>query len=123
MKKLFTQKELSKKYPYGDLGVLPKPLPMPMIPAHEMQIDKGIETLVRVLRYHGIRTLQSCEGGEGHISQYPYVQFSGIRGEGFRALGIVMMYGFSIKYLARKWAVDGEEISEGPFWELDLFKE
>ena len=121
MKKLFTQKELSKKYPYGDLGVLPQPLPMPIIPSHEMQIDKGIERLVRVLRYNGIRTVQSCEGGNGHINRNPYVQFVGTRGEGLRALGIAVNYDFRVAYLIRKWRVDRGEIDEGPFWEIVLF--
>jgi hypothetical protein len=79
----------SKNYPYVDLGPLPQPLPMPT----NMPLDKAIERLVHVLRYNGVQTDQSCEGGKGHTSPFPTVRFQGSKSEGYRALHIALTYG------------------------------
>lgn len=101
--------------PYHDLG-------MPTLPQpdwYATPLDKGIERLVRVLRYHGVQTLQSCEGGEGHAFIEPTVRFDGEDGEGFRVLGIALSYGFPVKCVRKVWDVDGREPTER-FWEIIL---
>ena len=113
-KKTTLPKEITD-YPYTDLGSLPKPLPIPT----NMPLDKGIERLVRVLRYNGVQTDQSCEGGKGHASPFPMVRFDGTRAEGYRALGIAMDYGFNVFSLSRVWYIEKGEIT-GPLWVLQL---
>lgn len=106
-------------FPYDDLGDLPSPLPMPRKASDIMPIDPGIERLVRILRYHGVATDQSCEGGEGHISPLPIVRFNGSQGEGYRALALALDYGYNVMQLCRVWYVDDGEITS-PQWELIL---
>lgn len=115
MKKKRAAARRQTDFPYKDLGPLPSPLPMPT----NMPLDKGIERLVRVLRYNGVQTDQSCEGGKGHASPFPMVRFNGSRAEGYRALGIALDYGFSVFSLSRVWYVEKGEIT-GPQWVLRL---
>ena len=98
-----TRNKHNAEYPYDDLGPLHQPLPMP---TGGMPIDKGIERFVRVLRYHGVHTDQSCEGGQGHPSHHPVVRFNGSMGEGLRALGIALDYGFPVLKLRRVYYID-----------------
>jgi hypothetical protein len=103
-------------YPYVDLGPLPQPLPMPT----NLPLDEGIERLVRVLRYNGVQTDQSCEGGKGHASPFPMVRFVGTLPEGYRALGIALDYGFSVKQLERVWYIEPSGEITGPLWQIIL---
>jgi len=49
-------------------------------PVHLKGLDHGIRTTVWKLRSYGVRTVQSCEGGRGHSSTEPYVQFTEVLG-------------------------------------------
>lgn len=101
---------------YSDLGVLPKPLPPP---SSGLALDKGIERLVRALRYNGVQTDQSCEGGEGHCFPFPIVRFSGSQSEGYRAVSVALTYGYHVRQLNRVWYIDDGELT-GPMWEIVL---
>jgi len=91
-------------------------------PQHETEtfgppLDKGIERAVLLLREKGIETVASCEGGEGHACHEPTIRFEGDRGEGFKALAVVLQNRLPVRALNRTWSViDGEPT--GPFWEL-----
>ena len=103
--------------PFHDLG-------MPTLPFsdwYETPLDKGIERVVRMLRYHGVETVQSCEGGEGHAFIEPTVRFIGEKGEGFRVLGIALSMGFPVKCVRKVWDVENGEPTE-ICWELILTK-
>ena len=97
------------------LGPLPRPLAMPT----NVPLDKGIEGLVRALRYHGVQTDQSCEGGKGQACPFPIIRFEGSKSEGYRALHIALTYGSNEKQLNRTWFVENGEII-GPVWEIVL---
>ena len=90
-------------------------------------LDPGIRQAVWALRREGIETNESCEGGPGHAYPVPTVAFSGSRGQGFRALEIVLRPSVQadigqLHALRRVWSiVDGEP--EGPFWELTWWPE
>ena len=86
-------------------------------------LDPGIREAVWALRREGIETVQSCQGGAGHSFPEPTVRFDGERGEGFRALEIVLrshvldQIGIPPRSLRRTWhLIDGEPV--GPVWEL-----
>jgi len=104
--------------PFHDLG-------MPTLPFSDWYgstpLDKGIERLVRTLRYHGIETVQSCEGGEGHSFIEPTVRFLGEKGDGFIALGLALSLGFPVKCVRKVWDVQNGEPTE-QFWEIILKK-
>jgi hypothetical protein len=104
-----------KDYPYTDLGPLPQPLPMPT----NMLLGKGIERLVCALKYHGIQTDQSSEGGKGHSYPFPIVRFEGSKSEGYRALHVALTYGYNVKQPNRTWYIEKGEII-GPAWEIVL---
>ena len=112
-------KPMNNDYPYDDLVPLPQPLPMPRVADDIMPIDKGIERLVRILRYNGVETDQSCEGGDDHYSRLPVVRFNGSQGEGYRALAIALNCGYKVIELHRVWYIDEGEI-QAPQWELIL---
>jgi hypothetical protein len=72
---------------------------------------------VRVLRWHGVETFESCEGGNGHAACEPIVRFYGDKSEGFRALDVALSNGLPVRDLRRYWQIaDGEPC--GPYWEL-----
>jgi hypothetical protein len=80
-------------------------------------LDKGIRKPVEVLRANGIETIQSCQGGKGHSSPDPMVQFCGTVETGFRAVSVCLAFGLPIAALRRVWDVfDHEPV--GPHWEI-----
>jgi hypothetical protein len=79
-------------------------------------LDTKIAEVVRTLRYHGVETLESCEGGIGHSYPEPTVSFRGSHAEGFRALATAMACGLPVRHLRRVWSV-GRGL-EGPIWEM-----
>lgn len=83
----------------------------------DMPLDEGIAEAVHLLRKEGIETIQSCEGGEGHVHAEPAITFCGGPGEGFRAYGIAAMYGLPVSDLRRVWSVVDGELT-GPEWQI-----
>jgi len=80
-------------------------------------LDPGIKKAVKILVDEGIRTFESCEGGEGHVFDRPTIRFHGNSSIGYRALGIAIDWGLPVAELRRVWAmIDGE--LTGPEWEL-----
>jgi hypothetical protein len=85
----------------------------------EPPLDPGIAEAVRVLREAGIETFESCEGGPGHSYFEPTVRFHGDRGEGFRALAVVLSREDKVEVTSLKRIYDiinREPI--GPYWEM-----
>ncbi len=106
--------------PYTDLGMPTLPLP-PIIEGGDNVLDDGIRRLVRMLRYHGVETLQSCEGGTGHAYPEPTVDFAGDEGAGLYALGITLSMGFKVQCLNRHYTVSHGEITE-TYWQIILWQ-
>ena len=88
----------------------------------EEPIDDGILGWVNLLRYHGIETCQSCEGGNGHAYPEPTIEFFGDRFEGWYAASIAMragvFEGLRAAELRRTWHLSDEP--EQPVWTLVL---
>ena len=80
-------------------------------------LDGGIAPFVGVLREHGIHTIESCQGGEGHFFYEPIIRFHGERDQGWKALHIAQERGWPVSQLRRCWSInDGEPT--GPEWEM-----
>lgn len=94
------------------------PEPLPPIPG----LDPGIFDAVTLLRNHGVYTIESCQGGEGHSYDRPTVRFKGQYGEGFRALGIAIDAGLPVRELRRVYWIQNSGVVtrevEGAWWEL-----
>jgi hypothetical protein len=87
-----------------------------------MHVDEGIAEFVCTLRFHGIETVQSCEGGGDHAFVMPTVDFIGGEGAGLQALGICITHGFPVSHLARVWKTDGTgQVSEA-IWRIEFYK-
>ena len=80
-------------------------------------LDEGIKAVVIVLRDHGIETIESCQGGDGHTFHEPTVRFSGGKGEGYRALSVALQCGLKVAELRRVWPILDMEPT-GPWWEM-----
>ena len=59
------------------------------------------------------------QGGEGHSYDKPTVEFSGVHGEGYRALGIAIIHGFPVTKFSQKWCVS-DGILSGPYWAMEF---
>jgi hypothetical protein len=86
------------------------------------EIDPGIAPYVDLLRKHGVRTTESCQGGEGHGYDLPTILFDGGETAGEHALAVARSYKLPVAELRRVWTfcesceANGEH--HGPFWEL-----
>jgi hypothetical protein len=80
-------------------------------------LDLGIVRVVATLRDAGIRTYESCEGGDGHSFRRPTVKLYGSQGEGWRALALCMDYGYPVLRFERTWDMEDGEPS-GPYWTI-----
>jgi hypothetical protein len=82
-------------------------------------LDPGIAPYVDVLDAGGVKTFESCEGGDGHAVSEPMVRFHGETAEGFRALALALSAGLPVMDLRRFWQiVNGEPC--GPQWEMSF---
>lgn len=87
------------------------------MPTYSSPLDPGIARAVEVLVAGGIRTFESCQGGEGHAYPEPTVRFFGDDAEGPIALSVAMNGGLKVNELRRVWPIiDGAPT--GPWWEL-----
>ena len=105
--------DLPVRYLHSPFGPLPAVGPEP--------VDPGILGWVNLLRFHGVETCQSCQGGAGHAYPEPTIDFEGDRFEGWYAVSIAFrvgsMDGLAPSELRRKWdLMDGEP--EKPVWQL-----
>ena len=82
-----------------------------------LHLDAGIKDAVLVLREHGIETIESCEGGDGHAYPEPTVRFAGGKEEGYRALSVALKHNLKVLELRRVWPVLDHEPT-GPYWDL-----
>jgi hypothetical protein len=81
------------------------------------EIDPLIKPYVESLNQIGIVTWESCQGGEGHCTNTPFIHFGGNLAEGHRALAHAMFCRWPVSELQRYWSVqDGEP--HGPHWRL-----
>ena len=76
---------------------------------------------VKTLRAAGVETFESCQGGEGHALPEPVIRFYGGRGEGFRALAIVLDRALPVRAVRRAWTIDDGEPT-GPHWEMSFYR-
>jgi hypothetical protein len=105
--------------PNGTLRDDPEAPPARRVPG---KIDPGIRQAVLRLQQHNIETFQSCEGGPGHASLEPIVQFSGTPEAGWRAVAVCLGYGLPIRSLRRVWDVLDVNEPTGPYWEIVFSK-
>lgn len=80
-------------------------------------LDLGIVRAVKILQDAGIRTVESCEGGEGHAYADATVTFHGTGGDGWRALAACMDHGLPVVQLHRTWDLTHGEV-DGPYWQV-----
>ncbi|MDE0627435.1 MAG: hypothetical protein OXH99_13620 [Bryobacterales bacterium] len=66
-------------------------------------LDPGIRNDVRIPREANVDTIQSCEGGPRHSRAFPFVQFSGGSGEGYRVMNMVINTGMPVARIGRYW--------------------
>ncbi len=87
--------------------------------------DPGILGWVNLLRFHGIETCQSCEGGPGHSYAEPTVDFLGDASEGWYAASIALragtLDGLRPWRLSRTWHLYSGE-PDGLVWQLVFWK-
>lgn len=85
--------------------------------------DPGIAGWVNLLRFHGIETVQSCEGGEGHSYREPTIDFLGDPHEGHYVVSLALRVGTFDRLrpwrLSRTWHLSTGEPDE-LIWQLVL---
>jgi hypothetical protein len=86
--------------------------------------DLGIAGWVNLLRFHGIETCQSCQGGEGHSYPEPTIDFHGDAHEGWYAASIALrtgtFEGLRPWRLSRTWHLSTGEPTD-LVWQLVLW--
>lgn len=80
-------------------------------------LDLGIVEVVKALMDAGLKTSESCEGGEGHTYRDPTVSLVGGPADGWKALAVCKDLRLPIRSLQRVWQIYGGEPS-GPWWYL-----
>jgi len=80
-------------------------------------LDKGIERAVIALMDEGIECFESCQSGNGHCSEVPFIKFHGEQPEGYKAVAIAMYAGLKVTSLRRVWGVQDGEL-HGAWWEM-----
>lgn len=88
-------------------------------PVTDMPIDPGIRRAVLLLRSEGVRTLESCEGGEGHPCSEPIIRFEGGAAAARAALAAAIKHGLPIMQMRYTFTVIGGAL-EAPCWEMSL---
>ena len=85
-------------------------------------LDEGIKDAVRILRTHGFKTFESCQGGEGHCFFEPTIRFEGTEFDLIRAYTICELYNlpvYQVRRVFRKTSIykDNNSINALPFGE------
>lgn len=84
-----------------------------------MPIDELILPAVEVLRDNGIKTIESCQAGEGHSCLEPMVRFLGDELEIIRAIDICTAHNMYV-IEGRKVFVRIQDIIKGGNWQKPL---
>lgn len=80
-------------------------------------IDPLIKRYVQILVDGGVETFESCQGGEGHCGDLPWIRFHGQRAAGWHALSVAQNHALPVLELLREWPIiDGEP--SGPKWRM-----
>jgi len=83
----------------------------------DMPLDAGISEAVMLLRSDGVETIESCQGGAGHVFPEPTIRFCGGPGAGFHAYASARKYDLPVRELRRVWSIDDGELT-GPVWDM-----
>ena len=83
-------------------------------------IDPAIRPFVRLLREHRIETIESCQGGIDHYSQWPYIAFKGGKNAGSRAVRLIAEAGQPVWRLDQVWKVADGQLKSPPVWIVNL---
>jgi hypothetical protein len=86
-------------------------------PSTDTPLDPGIRRYVLALRFGGIQTFDSCEGGFGHSFSEPTIRFHGGNTEGFKALAVAKEFGLPVSKLRRSYTIE-DGWPTGPWWEM-----
>ena len=85
-----------------------------------LELDPYMREPVHLLHQYGIGTGQSCQGGPGHSYDMPTIALaSAAPGEGLRAVGVLIQYGFKVTELHMQYHFDQNQIQES-FWAIEL---
>jgi hypothetical protein len=84
-------------------------------------LDPLIDPYVRAMQEAGFDTFQSCQGGEGHGFDLPFISFYGDADEGQRAAIFALKRGWPVSMLSRKWSLM-DNYMEQPKWWLQFFR-
>ena len=102
------------------------------MPPHAARVDVKIEDLQRmgieprvlphvlILMQAGIRTYQSCEGGDLHSCPRPTVYFIGTHADALMAVGVALYNRLPVHQLRREFEVRLDYGVNGPVWEIDF---
>ena len=83
-------------------------------------LDRWIRYAVLVLHRGGIRTYESCQGGNGHAFPEPTIRFEGSMKDARRAVALARDNGLPAHHLRRFWRVNDAGL-ERPAWELTFY--
>ena len=76
--------------------------------------------LVWMLRDNGIKTTESCQGGEGHGGGWPWVTFEGGGKARVRAMAIAGQIA-KVWMMERCWEVVDGKLGFNSFWRMKLY--
>jgi hypothetical protein len=90
--------------------------------SHYAGMDEGVRFAVRVLNAHFVSTYQSCEGGEGHSADHPYIDVAPMSIH--HAVEILNSYGLKPWCAEILWNIDSEHgmILDGAIGRVQLRK-
>ena len=90
-------------------------------PVNLDDLDPGVRPYVETLRANGIETIESCEGGDNHYSDRPWIRFRGESfTDGLKSVAIALDHAMPLFQLKRVWNVSEDNLV-GPDWELSFF--
>jgi len=89
-------------------------------PEPTLAYDAGVRFAVRVLNAAGIPTTESCEGGEGHVGEHPWVIVQDRR-DLFLGVARLTEYGLEVRTASIEWRIDANgEPDEGARYRITL---
>ncbi len=88
-------------------------------------LDPGIRDAVAALRRRGIKTVDSCQGGEGHAWIWPVVSFEASEDDAMGAFRFLIESGFPADRLHKAWhhCPDCYPELSGPVWEVIFLRD
>lgn len=76
-------------------------------------IDPLILPAVEILNSHGFDTYESCQGGEGHCTPYPFVKFNGDEYDLIKAFEVCQCYRLAVYEAKRVFIKEDIYINKG----------